>query len=242
VPSASARLCRKFDLVLPAYDTPGQLLVEHPRARELSPAYLAVGSYVTLAMVPLMEAALDRSRALGPADPVAAGLADYLEWHIPEEMHGDEPGDDLLDDLAIIGVDTQALRVRPLPEKIAALIGTQFFRIRHSHPVAILGLLWLEVYPPDALAVERLIEKTGLPRDGFRQLLLHSDLDARHGDELQEVVDSLPLEPWHEELIGLSALQTMSFLIDAWLDVVAAPAGLEPATSAGASYGSSGRR
>jgi Iron-containing redox enzyme len=241
VASASGRLCRKLDLVLPAYDAPGQLLAEHPQARELYPAYLTVGSYVTLAMVPLMEAALERSRALAPADPVAAGLADYLERHIPEEMHGDEPGADLLDDLVAVGVDTDALRVRPLPEKLAALIGTQYFRIRHAHPVAIFGLLWLEVYPPNALAVERLIERTGLPRDGFRQLLLHSELDVRHGDELREVVDSLPLEPWHEELIGLSALQTMSFLIDAWLDVVAGP-GLEPATSAGASYGSSGRR
>jgi hypothetical protein len=110
--------------------------------------------------------------------------------------------------------------VGPLPEKIAALVGTQFFRIRHGHPVAILGFLCMELYPPNAPAVERLIERTGLPRDGFRQLLLHSDVDVRHGDELREVIDALPLEPWHEELIGLSALQTMSFLIDAWLDVV----------------------
>jgi hypothetical protein len=221
VPSASARLRRKLGFVVPAYDTPGQMLLEHPRARALYPAYQAASSYVPLVMVPLMEAALDRCRALGPTDPAAAGLADYLERHIPEEMHGDEPGGDLLDDLAAVGVDTEALRVRPLPDKIAALIGTQFFRIRHAHPVTIIGLLWLEVYPPHAPAVERLIERTGLPRDGFRQLLLHSEVDLRHGRELQDVVDSLPLEPWHERLIGLTALQTMSFLIDAWLDVLA---------------------
>jgi hypothetical protein len=239
VPSASARLRRKLDLVLPAFATPGRLLLEHPHARELYPAYQAASSYVALVMVPLMEAALDRSRAHASTDPVAAGLADYLQRHIPEEMHDDELGGGLLDDLAAIGVDAEALRVRPLPEKVAALIGTQFFRIRHSHPVAILGFLWLEVYPPHAPTVERLIERTGLTRDGFRQLLLHSELDARHGGELQEVVDSLPLEPWHEQLIGLSALQTMSFLTDAWLDVVAAPG---VATSAAASCGSSGRR
>jgi hypothetical protein len=222
VPTASARLRRKLDFVVAAYDMPGQMLLEHPRARELYPAYQAASSYVPLVMVPLMEAALDRSRVLEPTDPVAAALAGYLERHIPEEMHGDEPGGDLLDDLAAVGVDTEALRIRPLPEKIAALIGTQFFRIRHVHPVAILGLLWLEVYPPHAPAVERLIERTGLPRDGFRQLLLHSEVDVRHGSELQDVVDSLPLDPWHEQLIGLSALETMSFLIDTWLDVLAA--------------------
>lgn len=221
MPSASARLGRKLDLVLPAYDTPGHLLLEHPRARELYPAYLAAASYVALVMVPLMEAAFDRSRALAPTDPVAAGLAGYLERHIPEEMHGDEPGGDLLDDLAVVGVDTDGLRTRPLPQQVAALIGTQFFRIRHAHPVTILGFLSLEAYPPHVPAVERLIERTGLPRDGFRQLLLHSEVDLRHGKELRDALDSLPLEPWHEQLIGLSALETMSFMIDAWLDIVA---------------------
>jgi hypothetical protein len=221
VPSPSARLARKLDLVLPAYGTPGRLLLEHPRARELCPPYLAVGAYVALVMVPLMEAALDRARVLAPEDRVAAGLVDYLERHIPEEMHGDEPGADLLDDLAIVGVDTDALRTRSLPEGVAALIGSQFFRIRHAHPVAILGFLWLEMFPPHARAVEELIETTGLPRDGFRQLLLHSEVDLRHGKELQDVLDSLPLEVWHEQLIGLSAIETMSFLINVWMDVVA---------------------
>ena len=37
---------------------------------------------------------------------VAAGLIHYLEHHIPEEMHGDEPGGELLEDLAAVGVDT----------------------------------------------------------------------------------------------------------------------------------------
>jgi hypothetical protein len=235
MPSASARLCRKLDLVLPEYWAPGHMLLEHPRARELYPAYLTVSSYVTLEMVPLMEAALNRSRVLEPTDPVAAGLADYLERHIPEEMHGDEPGGDLLDDLAAVGVDCDALRVRPLPEKMAALIGTQFFRIRHSHPVTILGFLWLEVYPPSVSFVERLMERTRLPRDGFRLLLLHCEADVRHGKELQDAVDALPLEPWHEQLIGLSALQTMAFLIDAWLDVLAPDDAPPAATASGRS-------
>jgi hypothetical protein len=230
VATASARLGWKLDLVLPAYDTPGQMLLEHPRARDLYPPYLAIGGCVALAMVPLMEAALERSRVLAPADPVAAGLGEYLERHIPEEMHGDEPGGDLLEDLAVLGVDTRALRLRP-DRKIAALVGTQFFRIRHAHPVTILGFLWLEAFPPHAPTVERLIEKTGLPRDGFRQLLVHAEVDLRHGKELRDVVDALPLEPWHEDLIGLSALETMSAVIDAWLDVLASDGRADGATA-----------
>jgi hypothetical protein len=234
MPTPSARLSRKLDLVAPAYATPGRLLLEHPHARELCPPYLAVGAYVALVMVPLMEAARDRTRVLAPSDPVAAQLGAYLEHHIPEEMHGDEPGADLLDDLAALGVDTEALRQRPLPAPVAALIGTQFFRIRHAHPVSMLGFLWLEAFPPDVHAVERLIETTGLPRDGFRQLLLHSEVDLRHRQELRDTLDALPLEPWHEELVGLSALETMAFLVDAWLDVVGADAGVPVGAAAAA--------
>jgi hypothetical protein len=220
--TASERLTRKLELIGPAYGTPGRLLLDHPRARELCPEYLVAGTYVALVMVPLMEAALECARALAPDDPVAAQLVGYLEHHIPEEMHGDEPAGEHLEDLEALGVDTTALRRGVLPEQIAALIGTQFFRIRHAHPVSVLGFLWLEAYPPRAEGVERLIEATGLPRRGFRQLRVHSIVDQRHRDELRAVVDALPLEPWHEELIGLSALQTMSFLIDTWMDIVAA--------------------
>jgi hypothetical protein len=221
VASASARLRKKLDLVLPEFEAPGSLLLAHPRARDLYPEYLSAGTYVALAMVPLMEAALERSRALADTDAVAAGLAEYLERHIPEEMHGEEDGGGPLDDLAAVGVDPDALRTRRLPEQIAALIGTHFFWIQHAHPVTILGFLWLEAYPPSAPAVEELIERTGFPRAGFQQLLLHSELDLEHGEELRRVLDSLPLEPRHEQLISLSALTTMSLLIDAWLAIVA---------------------
>jgi hypothetical protein len=206
--------------MLPAFATPGRLLLEHPRVRELYPRYLTASSYASLAMVPLMETALERSRMLARDDPVAAALADYLLLHIAEEIHGEVAGRAALEDLEAVGIDTVALRARPLPEKLAALIGTQYFWILHCHPVAILGFLELEAYHPHAPYVELLIEKTGLPRDGFRQLLLHAEVDVAHADELHVLLDSLPLEPYKEDLVALSTLQTMAFLTDAWLDVV----------------------
>ncbi len=193
---------------------------DHPRARELYPPYLIVGYYVTVGMIRLMEAALERANAMADDDPVAAGLADYLKRHIREEMHSEEPGGATLDDLAALGVDTAALRVQPPSPTIAALIGAEYYWILNYHPVAILGFLELEAYHPQRASVERLIEKTGLPRAGFRQLLLHAKLDVAHAKELHRVLDSLPLEPQHEQLIGLSALHTISLLIDALLDVV----------------------
>jgi hypothetical protein len=167
-----------------------------------------------------MKAALARVQALAPDDPAAEGLAAYLERHIAEEMHGDEPGGAMLDDLEALGVDRLTLRAQPPPPKIAALLGAQYYWIFHYHPVALLGFLELEAYHPHGPTVERFIEKTGLPRDGFRQLLLHAKLDVAHAGDLHRVLDSLPLEPQHEQLIGLSALHTMSLLTDALLDVV----------------------
>jgi heme oxygenase-like protein len=194
--------------------------LEHPRARELLPRYLVAGYPLASTMVPLMEAALKRSRELAPDDPVAAGLAEYLERHIREETHSEEPGGAAREDLEALGVDADALLARLPSPKMAALIGAQYFWIFHYHPVAILGYLELEAYHPRPDTVELLIEKTGLPRDGFRQLVLHAKLDAVHARDLHRVLDSLPLEPQHEQLIGLSAVHSMSLLIDAMLDVV----------------------
>ena len=84
-----------------------------------------------------------------------------------------------------------------------------------------MGFLSLEALHPHAPTVERLIETTGLPRAGFRQLLLHAKLDAHHAKELHRVLDALPLEPAHEQLIGLVALLTMEALIDVGLEIVA---------------------
>jgi hypothetical protein len=196
------------------------MLLEHPRARELFPRFLATGYPVAEAMVPLMEVGLERARDAAPHDAVAEGLVAYLEKHIPEEMHADEPGGATLDDLVALGVDPELLRQDPPAPQVAALIGAQYYWIFHRHPVALLGFLELEAYHPDGPTVERLIETTGLPRDGFRQLLIHSKLDIVHARDLHRLLDSLPLEPWHEQLIGLSALQTVGLLAEALLEVV----------------------
>jgi len=167
-----------------------------------------------------MEAALKHARALGPGDPVAAGLAVYLERHIPEEMHSDEPGAAVVDDLAALGLDPDEVRALPTTPQIAAMVTAQLTWMSEGHPVAILGFLELEAHNADRATVERLIEKTRLPRAAFGQLLLHAKLDLVHAKELHRVIDSLPLEQRHEQLIGLSALRTMSLVTEAFLDVM----------------------
>jgi Iron-containing redox enzyme len=217
---ASARLRRKIELALPAYGAPLALLLEHPQAHVLYPRCLIVSYHISRSMVPLMEAALEHARALGPGDPVAAGLVAYLERHIPEEMHDEVPGDAVVDDLAALGLDPVEVRALPTTPQIADLVAAQLAWMSEEHPVAILGFLELEAHNADRATVERMIEKTGLPRKAFGQLLLHSKLDLAHARDLHRVIDSLSLEPAHEQLIGLSALHTMSLVTEAFLDAI----------------------
>jgi hypothetical protein len=220
--TASERLRYKLELIGPEVTLPARRLLEHPNADEVYPRYLAVGYHITCGMIGVVEAALERARALAPADPVASDLAGYLDRHLLEETHHEEPGGAVLDDLRSLGVDAEALVEASSSTKTALLIGAQYYWIFHHHPVAVLGFLELEAYHSELPTVERLIEKTGLPREGFRQLLLHAKLDAVHARELHEVLDSMPLEPRHEQLIGLSALHTIGLTAEMLLDVVLA--------------------
>ncbi len=198
------------------------MLLDHPRAAEIYPRYLAAGYHVTCAMLELIELGLARASELD--DDVSKGLARYLDRHLVEETHHEDPGGAVLDDLRALGEDPARLVAEASTDKIDSLVSTESARIRDEHPVAVLGFLELEACHTPRDAVERLIAATGLPREGFRQLLLHSRLDAVHAAELHDVLDSLPLEPRHEQLIGLSALTTVGAVADAMLDVVSEPA------------------
>ena len=147
----------------------------------------------------------------------------YLERHLIEETHHEEPGGAVLDDLRALGEDAEKLVAETASDKIAQLVDGELGRIRDEHPVAILGFLELEACHTRRDVVEKLIAVTGLPRAGFGQLLLHSRLDAVHASDLHDVLDSLPLKPHHERLVGLSALTTVGAVADAMLDVVGQP-------------------
>jgi hypothetical protein len=167
-----------------------------------------------------MEVALSRARELGAGDRVASELTGYLEQHLLEETHAETPGGAVLEDLIALGADAADLVANASSPKIACLVGAQYYWIRHAHPVAVLGFLELEAFPPRTADIEQLIERTGLPREGFRQLLLHAELDVRHADELHEVIDALPLDRGHEQLIGLSALHTLGLVTEVLFEVV----------------------
>jgi hypothetical protein len=171
-------------------------------------------------MIELMAAGLERARVLAPTDEVASLLADYLERHLVEEAHHERPGGAVLDDLEAAGADAASLVEAAESDKVAALLAQQHDWIRDAHPVAVLGFLELEAYYTELPVVEQLIARTGLPRAAFRQLLEHSRLDAMHGVHLHQLLDSLPLTPAQEQLVGLSALTTLQLVAEALLETL----------------------
>lgn len=185
-------------------------LLTHPNVREGYPEFLITLHGVIRGSVPLMQSALHRAQAIAPHDPVAHRLSDYLERHIEEERGHDEW---VLEDLEVLGIDRDQVLSRVPTSAVACLVGSQYFWALHFHPVAVLGYLAVtEGYPNAPRSIEQLITSTGLPPPAFRTLLDHAELDPTHGDELDELIDSLPLSPAHEEVIGLSAMSSVDLM------------------------------
>jgi hypothetical protein len=208
--SFSSVLRRKIALALPPLVAAQRRLDQYPDPAAAWLAFLGVLYGSIRASVPLLEAARDRARDLSPADPLAAGLVDYLHRHAEEERGHDEW---LLQDLQSVGVASAELLSRPPSGAVAALVGAQYYWVLHYHPVCVLGyLMVIEGNPPDRRRLQDLRNRSGLPASAFRTMLEHADLDIGHAAELADLLDRLPLSPNHNEALGLSAISTVAGL------------------------------
>jgi hypothetical protein len=196
-------------------------LWDEPRIGAIYPEYLATLHEIVRATVPELEQALARSQELAAGgDPVAEGVAAYLEGHLPEERGHAEW---LLEDLEELGVDRTVVQARWPSRAVAELKGAQAHWIAYGHPVSLLGHLWvMEGYPPEPAEVDALQARTGLPPEAFRFLHRHASIDRAHAADIAAALDALPLAQRHEEMVGLSALQTVDGLGSVFAEVVMA--------------------
>jgi hypothetical protein len=209
VVTESRRLRDKVELVLPLLGDTSRRLASHPRLREIYPEWLVLWHGMIRASVPLLETALATARTL-PDDPVVVRLSGYFAHHIPEERGHDEW---LLADLGFLGVPRDEALGRVPSPTIAALVGSQYYWVQHVHPVGLIGYIaLLEGYPSTRQDVDQLQSATGFGPEAFRTLLLHADLDLHHGEELDSLVDSLPLSDQQRTLVGLSAMASVQLL------------------------------
>lgn len=194
-------------LALPVLRAAADSLWTAPRMRERYPRYLAVMHWIIRASVPLMQVAADICAELPPADASAAPLAEYYTAHATEEWGHDEW---ILSDLAAMGAPEPDELLDPvLRQDVAAMVGAQYYWIRHYHPACLLGyIMILEGCPPDAAIVRQLPALTGWPASAFRTLAGHAVLDPGHMRDLIRLVDWLPLSAAVTDQVARNAADT----------------------------------
>src|SRR5258708_26977112 len=109
--------------------------------------------------------------------PCGPGLAEYYRSHLEEERG----------EISILEEDLKAAGVEgtlKIPNHIAmAMIGTQYYLIKHVHPVSLLGYMAVEEAAPTPIEVIEALESTH-GKDLFRFLRLHAIKDQQHTKEL----------------------------------------------------------
>lgn len=181
-------------------------IVRHSDVAQLVPELLFGTHCVARASAPLMQAALDEAGCRG-TDPVCAGMRDYLTRHIDEER---EHAAWIAEDLSVLGASAAELAMRIPSANIASAVGAHYYWIRHFHPVAVLGYIAvLEGAAPRLSWVEDLMARTQLPAPAFRTLKLHAAIDVGHARDLDALLDRLPLERVHHDLLRESAFLTI---------------------------------
>ncbi|MCA6091839.1 iron-containing redox enzyme family protein [Streptomyces sp. SCA3-4] len=205
-PDHGVRLRHVLGLAGPALERSTAALWSRPGLERRYPAYLTAMHEIVRASVPLMEtAALHCDRTSG-------SLRAYLRHHAREERGHDAW---LLEDLAAAGEDPYAPGRTPPRPLVAALVGAQYYWIRHYHPACLLGYIAaLESNAPAPLLAGRLAAATALPDAAFRTLRHHAHADTGHSAAVFDLLDRLRLTPPQVHAVTLSALHTVAALTD----------------------------
>lgn len=174
--------------------------------------FLSMHHRIIRASVPLMEEAVRQCLLIQATDERMSLLAEYLKLHIQEEQGHDEW---LLQDLETIGYGRESLLAAMPSGLIASLVGSQYYWIRHHHPLALLGYIGvLEGAPPTDAYIHQLQRATGFPQAAFRTLNKHGELDPGHQEELGHLLDTLCLDERELDMVILSAAHTVVHLVN----------------------------
>ena len=113
----------------------------------------------------------------------------------------------------MLGIDRAEVQARWPSRAVAELKGAQAHWIAYGHPVSLLGHLWvMEGYLPEPAELEALQAALGcLPAPSGSSAATPS-IDRGHAADLADLLDGLVLAPRHQQMVGLSALQTVDAL------------------------------
>jgi hypothetical protein len=202
--SNSTVLKAKIRLVEPRLQQAASRFWNHPQIERVFRLHLARLYFTINASKPLLECALARSRELADDCSVAKRLVPYFEKHIIEEAGHDEW---ILDDLRVLGVSREEVTSRLPPAEAATLAGSQYYYINHVHPLAVVSYqAVVEGSPPRKEFLDGIVARTSIPEAALGSFYKHAEIDVHHGRDLWALLDSLPLQPWHETLLGINAM------------------------------------
>ena len=189
----------------------------HPRLGELYPEFLFAMYGATVASAPAMREAARQCADVRNDDPLAPWLRDYYLQHAEEE---EGHGEWLLDDLASLGVPRERVAERLPYPSVAALVGSQYYWMRHVHPIAYLGYIAVLEAPAQLEFLKEVSERTGIPLASMSCHVRHAELDPGHVAEFDAAFDSLPLTRQHRDLITVSAIATIGHLERVFTDIL----------------------
>ena len=109
------------------------------------------------------------------------------------------------------------------------LVGAFHYWILNAHPVALMGyLVALEWSVPSPAFIEGICARAGLPLESFMCSLHHARLDPDHRADMEALLDGLPIQPFHETLLGLGLLHSFQSMASLFRDLAEGP--LSPAS------------
>lgn len=200
----------KVGLAGRALDRASEAFWTSPGLEDRFPDYLFRLYGSVRASVPLMRTARARASELAAECPVARALVPYLDHHIEEELDHDGW---LLDDMEAVGFARDDVVSRPASPDVAEMIGAYYYWILHGHPVALLSYFAVvEGNPVRTDTLDRVAATTSIPREALRCIYKHAELDPHHAEEVDELIDALPLTAEHAALLETSALTVVEQL------------------------------
>ncbi|HTD17833.1 MAG TPA: hypothetical protein VK673_21800 [Chthoniobacterales bacterium] len=154
--------------------------------------------WACLASERLLSEASDECLARGDCGKLGLYYLNHLE-----EEKGELPF--LVNDLKAAGREIQ-----PLPDPIAiAMIGTQYYLLKHVHPVCLLGYMAVQEATPTPLEAVEVFEKYyGSEQVTF--IRMHAEKDLIHREELIAMIEDCPED--QQSLIYLSIQNTLDYL------------------------------
>lgn len=189
----------------------------HPRLNELYPEFLFALYGVIVSTTPAMRFAGQLCAEAGNDGPLDAWLGDYyLEHAVEEDGHGEWA----LADLGSLGVARERVLERLPYPSVAALVGSQYYWMKHVHPIALLGFIAVLESPAQLEFLREVSDRDGIPLASMSCHVKHAELDPGHVAEFDATLDSLPLTREQRDLITVSAITTIGHLEQVFTDIL----------------------